>query len=866
MKLKIYLPTIFISLLLTGEVETQEIERKTNSQHSSHINNMAFRDINQHHFLAQKSTEAENLIKQGTEQFQAGQQEVAIQSWQQALKIYRQQDDLIGEGITLGRIGLAYEAQENYLQAINYYQEALSIAQKIDNHQLKASLLGNLGNSYSQLDRYAEALEVYEKSLTIWKQLNNRAATGKVLRGLGNVNLALGRYDLAEDFQQQSLTIAEEFDDYEGIVNSLNSIGIIFANQGEYQQASEYYQKSLDKLSQVDNPFINQKLNVQILNNLGSVNHAQQNLDRALDYYQQGLNIAENKNFSAQKGLLLSGIGSVYLSLDDYPQAQANLQQGLNIAQQTGDRLLKAESLHNIGYAQWKLKQLSEAETSFRQAIEVRGKMRQRLSDRDRVSLFDTQLQSYPLLRRVLVEQNKPEAALEVAEAERARAFVQLLAARSSAETTSNEVLQQQITAPSIQQIKEIAKQQNATLVEYSFVADENFIAQGKLYGEYKQIYIWVVKPTGEIVFKAFDLTPQQVESIVQIGEWANKYQFKNIFYDYFNSIESGTNSSLAKCNEIDITKIEFDKFHNEIYLPKKKELQSQFKSIHQSLYQVLIAPITDHLPDSSEFPIIFIPQKELFNVSFPALQASNEDYLIERNSILTAPAIQVLQLIAKNDDSDSSKDNSLVIGNPTNPKSVRGADGCNTNLLIKDLPSAEQEATDIAHLLNTQAIIREAATETLVKQKIGSAKIVHLAAHGSLEDFFDSGVPGAIALSPSDNDDGLLTSDEILTLQLHADLVVISACDAGRGLLTRDGIIGLSRSLFLSGASNLVLPLWEVEDDVTAHLMKKFYSQPLQFENKAQALRQAMLTIKKKESYNHPIYWAAFNLIGGAN
>ncbi len=76
---------------------------------------------------------------------------------------------------------------------------------------------------------------------------------------------------------------------------------------------------------------------------------------------------------------------------------------------------------------------------------------------------------------------------------------------------------------------------------------------------------------------------------------------------------------------------------------------------------------------------------------------------------------------------------------------------------------------------------------------------VVHLATHGLLE-YGDpqasvvQDVPGAIALAPGDGEDGLLTSAEILEdIKLSAEIVVLSACDTGRGDITGDGVIGLS-------------------------------------------------------------------------
>lgn len=97
-----------------------------------------------------------------------------------------------------------------------------------------------------------------------------------------------------------------------------------------------------------------------------------------------------------------------------------------------------------------------------------------------------------------------------------------------------------------------------------------------------------------------------------------------------------------------------------------------------------------------------------------------------------------------------------------------------------------------VAQLLNTQAITGNLATKAAILPKLLQAKIVHLATHGLLDDFSGEGVVGAIALAPSGNDNGLLTAAEILNLKLNTDLVVLSACDTGRGRITGDGVVGV--------------------------------------------------------------------------
>lgn len=181
----------------------------------------------------------------------------------------------------------------------------------------------------------------------------------------------------------------------------------------------------------------------------------------------------------------------------------------------------------------------------------------------------------------------------------------------------------------------------------------------------------------------------------------------------------------------------------------------------------------------------------------------------------------------------------------------------------LTSLPGAETEALTIAPILKTKPLTGNEATKAAVRAKLPQARIIHLATHGIFDDF--QGLQSSVALAPSGKDDGFLTASEILDLKLNADLAVLSACNTGRGRITGDGVIGLSRSLISAGAPSVVVSLWAVPDAPTADLMKEFYINMFDKKlNKAQALRQAMLTVKNKYP-NAPRKWAAFTLIGEA-
>jgi CHAT domain-containing protein len=290
---------------------------------------------------------------------------------------------------------------------------------------------------------------------------------------------------------------------------------------------------------------------------------------------------------------------------------------------------------------------------------------------------------------------------------------------------------------------------------------------------------------------------------------------------------------------------------------PNKEDISISREHL-QKLHEILIQPIGDLLPNQPDKHIIFIPQGDLFFVPFAALQDKKGQYLIEKHTIATAPSIQVLDLLdqRKQQNQGLVKD-VLIVGNPIMPtKPLQPGENPPETF---NLPGAEQEAKQIAAIFKTQALTGKAATETAIVQRMPQAKIIHLAASNvrNKEGEFSD----VLALGTSKQDDGWLTSEEIINLNLKAELVVLSGNDTATGKVTNDGVIGLSRSFFTAGATSVIGSLWSVSDRETAFLMTAFYQELSKNPDKAAALRQAMLKTMKK--YPNPMYWAGFILIG---
>ena len=204
----------------------------------------------QHSVMAQtnqdRKTEGDWLLQQGIQQAETSQFEAALQSWQQALTIYRKIKNRQGEGAALGNLGNAYQALGKYDKAIKFLLQALAIAREIKDRLGEGQSMGNLGLAYSALGKYDKAIEFHLQSLAIAKEIKNRQGEGAVLGNLGNAYQALGKYDKAIEYQLQVLAIAREIKDRSGEGNAFSNLAITFNKVNQSELAIFFYKQSVN--------------------------------------------------------------------------------------------------------------------------------------------------------------------------------------------------------------------------------------------------------------------------------------------------------------------------------------------------------------------------------------------------------------------------------------------------------------------------------------------------------------------------------------------------------------------------------------------------------------------------------------------
>ena len=184
--------------------------------------------------------------------------------------------------------------------------------------------------------------------------------------------------------------------------------------------------------------------------------------------------------------------------------------------------------------------------------------------------------------------------------------------------------------------------------------------------------------------------------------------------------------------------------------------------------------------------------------------------------------------------------------------------------IAIPSLPHAELEAMVVAAMIDgSRAWLGGAATEAAFRDAITDHAVVHLATHALALSGVE-GVPPAVFLAADSAHDGLLTTAEIAELDLReVELAVVSACQSG---VTTDSsaIDSLSAAFIVAGARTTVTSLWSVDDAATARLMTEFYAR-LWSEGPAAAMRHAQEVVAAQPGWEHPYFWASFQVSGGS-
>jgi len=269
-----------------------------------------------------------------------------------------------------------------------------------------------------------------------------------------------------------------------------------------------------------------------------------------------------------------------------------------------------------------------------------------------------------------------------------------------------------------------------------------------------------------------------------------------------------------------------------------------EFRGAAEELYRTLVAPAGTMPPAT-----VVVPDGVLWELPFQALVNPARQYMVQLSAISYAPSL-------------------AAHAKMKGPRGTRFA----TPLFIGDpaLTGIEEDLRALAAAF-PKAQLAFADTdlrEDSVKSRIPRHDLLHFSTHGLLE--ATAPMYSGLKLLPASDgkEDGELEAWEVARLPLKARLVVLAACESGRGrALKGEGLLGLSWAFFAAGTPSTVVSQWKVDSTATAELFRAFYPHMARADTApnrlSRALQAAALHLMKRPEYRHPFYWAGFVVMG---
>lgn len=863
--------------------------------------------------------EAGSYNNLGTVLTAVGKNQEAFAAYQRAINLFREIKDNVRAAIILSNMGGVYLEYGDYQKAIGNYEEALETFLKAGNtpplRLNQAGLIINIGSVYESVGDKEKGLEYYERALKEYRDVMDNDTLGSVLHNIGRVSNALGRSDEALKYHEQAMAIFKKTDDPLGVANVLQNVSEVYTGlaKQEADPAAQRRQwlKAADNLKQaleIARKMGNQSRIAEFLTNLGevylalgeepqaqaSLNEAlslrqavgdrngeaksryhlarverdQGNHNAAIEQIQQAIELVE----SLRTGIVREGLRAAYFSsVQDFYEFYIDLLMRRRNERGSEGYDARALQMSERARARSLLDLLAEARADVRSG--VAPELLEREHDLQRQLNARAKEQSDLLLKK-----NTPE---QLAGASQAISEVsrQLAEVREKIRQTSPRYAQ--LTQPQPLGLKEIQQQvldSETLLLEYSL---------GK-----ERSWLWAVTPTG--------MTSYELPARATIEEAANHYlELLTARQPREGEPEQERKSRIAAA-ELELPQAA-EKLSRMLLAPalaqlskprllvvgdgvlqtlpfgalpkpapERRAVRKAARRVSEKTQPVIVSHEVVYLPSASTLAVL---RRDIAGrAPAPKLVAVVADPVFDKDDErLTHPALKGINKEIRQP-ADQAPLPTADVSRILVPRRRKGAASSLFDAPVPRLKGTRREAEAIMALApveaRRQALDFDASRTTATSPDLSQYRYLHFATHGFLSDEYPelSGIIFSMIDEKGQPQDGFLRVHEIFNLNLPAELIVLSACQTGLGDEIRgEGMVGLTRAFMYAGAPRLVVSLWNVSDQATAELMKRFYGAMLgpQRLAPAKALQAAQISMLRDSRWKAPYYWSAFVLQG---
>ena len=791
--------------------------------------------------------------------------------------------DEYGLGTALSNLGNISKREGEYDKAVDYFQKSLALYKRIDTGDGKYSAqiidsLADIGRTYSARGDYLRAMPYLDRAMALAKTSRNTNRISSICNSLGILYTNQRDYPKAIEFFQQGLELANEVNDQFKQASTLLNIAVAYQFQQRYDQALENFQKSLGVAKVIDD----KEILIHIGEGVGAIYKEQGKYAEAQESLEKSLALANAIKDRTRIAELLWRKAEVYYAKGDFTASVSSASEASKIAEQLSLRNVSYLALTTLGRAYRARKENGLAAQAFSRAIDGIEGMRNQVAGlgQENQLFFEDKVGPYHEMVDLLLTSQDPKGSFEAlvyADRAKGRVLLDVLGsgrinlekAMSQTEKDEDRRLNKEIVDLNLRIRGENSKRDSDSALLRSL---DGQLRSARM--KYEAFQNSLYASHSELRIQGRQKSPLSADDINELlnHETAFLEYVVTRPRTYLFVLTKGQSDALdLRVYSIDIS----EKSLGERARDFREMLASQsptFADSSRELYDLLVKPAADQLKGHSTLCIL--PDSSLWDLPFQALQLGDDRYLLENFAIYYAPSLGVLkEMSARKKRAEEMSPSLLAFGNPrvenevaTSLKVVYRSEN------LAPLPEAEVEVKALNEIWKpapTKIFVGQAAQKNVFKSEASKFAYIHLATHGILDDSNPMYSRLVMSRAANDqNDDGLLEAREIMQLNLHADLVVLSACQTARGRFgAGEGMIGISWAFFMAGVPTMVASQWKVDSASTATLMINFHKrlkdQTSNNRSKADALRQATLDLMKELRYKHPFFWAGFVMIG---
>lgn len=817
------------------------------------------------------------------------------------------------------------EAQGKYFYSIAQFQQAVDLWQQAvkgyGNQDTinQARVLGNLALAQSQLNYWSQATENITTGLELLrndsqlKTSDRVRAMAQILNNQGIIKLKQGRGEEAIAIWSQASHNYQQAGDELGVIRASINQGGAFKQLGLYRRA-------LKTLSSVESSLVQQSdslIKVAGLRSYGDILRLVGDLERSQEVLEQSLAIAENLEADTEQIKILLGLGNTYKNTNP-DQALELYQQGLETCQKQSNclqtdlplqiYLAKLNIFLKKAHQQEAIALIPTIKSEFvrlplnRANIDRKINFVHGLLELTKHSqLKDKRTADIPPISEIeqlLVETIKQAQATGYDKAE-SYSFGLRGQIREELKDWSNAqkytkkalIVAQGINAPEVSylwqwqlgRINQALGNRPQAITHYSqavellkslsrdLVAidpDVQYSFRDSVEPVYRGLVSLLLEPDSEREISQANLEAgREVIESLQLAELNNFFReacldaqvvniddvdrqtaviYPIILSDRLEVILSLPNQPLRHYTthipQEQLSKI-IEQFRRNIVVRSRRN----FYRPARKLYDLVIRPALDDLTRSQIETLVFVPDGVFRNVPWSALY-DGQHYLVEDYSVALTPGLQLLNPRPLKQDSVKTIAAGLT-------KSIQG---------FSALKYVDSELEEIESRVNSVVLLNQNFTAETLKQEIkfSDYPIVHIATHGqfssSMEDTFLLAWDERIKINDLDR----ILQTRNPGQENAIELLVLSACETATG--DEKAALGLAGMAVRAGAKSTLATLWSVNDRATSEMMSDFY-QELSAKHlpKAEAVRQAQLSLLNNPWHKHPFYWAPYVLLG---